>query len=104
QQDPDSVDAATRAYFKHWTPPADQLDLPIQPGGAPLDQLGGVVNLAQAIREYGHLAAQLDPLGGSPPGDPSLNLATYGLTEETLRQLPASLIGGPIATQASEAL
>jgi 2-oxoglutarate dehydrogenase E1 component len=104
QQNPDAVDAATRAYFKHWTPPADQLDLPIQPTGAPLDQLGGVVNLAQAIREYGHLAAQLDPLGSPPPGDPSLDLATYGLTEDALRQLPASLIGGPMATQASNAL
>ena len=27
----------------------------------------GAVNLAQSIRRYGHLAAQLDPLGSRPP-------------------------------------
>ena len=35
----------------------------------------GAANLAESIRRYGHLAAQLDPLGSAPPGDPSLSPA-----------------------------
>lgn len=104
QQNPNAVDAATRAYFQHWTPPGNGVDRLAPPSMAQLDQLSGVVNLAQAIREYGHLAARLDPLGSLPPGDPSLDPATYGLTEENLRQLPASLVGGPVAAQAGNAL
>lgn len=104
QQNPEAVDAATRAYFQHWTPPTDGVDRIAPPSTAQLDQLSGVVNLAQAIREYGHLAAQLNPLGSSPPGDPSLDSATYGLTEEILRQLPASLVGGAVAAGASNSL
>ncbi|GIK37667.1 MAG: 2-oxoglutarate dehydrogenase E1 component [Chloroflexota bacterium] len=104
QQNPSAVDAATRAYFQHWKPPGNGVDRLAPPSTTQLDQLSGVVNLAQAIREYGHLAAQLDPLGSPPPGDPSLDPATYGLTEENLRQLPASLVGGPVAAEASNAL
>jgi 2-oxoglutarate dehydrogenase E1 component len=104
QQNPDAVDPATRAYFQHWTPPSNGVDRIAPPSAEQLDQLSGVVNLAQAIREYGHLAAQLDPLGSPPPGDPALDPATYGLTEEMLRRLPASLVGGPVAAGASNAL
>ena len=101
QQNPDSVDAATKRFFKQWSPPADGVGLP--PTDGQIDKIMGVVNLAQAIREYGHLAAQLDPLGSEPPGDPSLELAARGLTEEDLRHLPASLIGGPISQEAGNA-
>jgi 2-oxoglutarate dehydrogenase E1 component len=63
-----------------------------------VEKLMGVVNLASAIREYGHLAATIDPLGlSNPPGDPSLELESYGLNEAELRQLPATLVGGPAA-------
>ena len=55
-----------------------------------------VANLAQVIRSFGHLAANLDPLGSSPTGDPSLELAYHGLSEDDLHQIPASLVGGPI--------
>jgi 2-oxoglutarate dehydrogenase E1 component len=105
RKDPDTVDEAARAYFKDWTPPGDL----ISPDGAlaepipAIDKIVGAVNYAQSIREYGHLAAQLDPLGSQPPGDPSLDPATHGLSEDDLRRLPASLIGGPLATQEENA-
>ena len=102
QQDPASVDAETRAYFKDWSPPTNGL-LVTSSRVESLDKVVHVVNLAQAIREYGHLAAQLDPLGSPPPNDPALDLVTYGLTEADLRELPASLIGGPIAERATNA-
>ena len=66
-----------------------------------------VVNLATAIREYGHLAARIDPLGlANPPGDPDLHPAAHGLTDDDLRALPASLVGSPMAgaTDAANAL
>ena len=56
----------------------------------------GAVNLAQAVRRYGHLAAQLDPLGSRPVGDPALLPATHGVTEEDLRRLPANLVSSPL--------
>ncbi|PWB46331.1 MAG: 2-oxoglutarate dehydrogenase E1 component [Candidatus Methylomirabilota bacterium] len=93
RQDPDSVDAATRAYFAHWTPPVDRAP-PIS--ALTLDKIVGVIHLTQAIRTYGHLAAQLDPLGRGSTGDPSLEPAFHGVTEEDLHSLPAGLIGGPV--------
>ena len=106
-QDPNSVDAATRRIFEQWSPP-DYL-APTN-GHAPVAELPDVskiaaaVKYAQAIREYGHLGAQLDPLGAPPLGDPSLDMATYGLTEADLRRLPSSLVGGAVAAQTANAL
>ena len=59
----------------------------------------GAVNLAQSIRRYGHLAAQIDPLGSRPIGDPALLPETHGVTEAELRALPADLIAGPVAAR-----
>jgi 2-oxoglutarate dehydrogenase E1 component len=111
QQDPQSVDASARALFAQWSP---MTAAPMSAGtngtaaAAPttapaFDKIVGAVNLAQSIREYGHLGARLDPLGGAPPGDPTLDAATHGITEEDLRQLPASLVGGPVVEQSANA-
>ena len=102
RQDPSSVDAETRALFEQWTPPAEESVEPA--GGMPLLKGVGAVNLAQAIRRYGHLAAQLDPLGSRPLGDPALLPETHGITNEDLRALPASLIWSALADGASHAL
>src|SRR5688572_27294181 len=104
RQDPGSVDADTRRAFESWTPSAD----------APADRNGavaaidtrvivGAANLVESIRRYGHLAAHLDPLGTTPIGDPSLSPRAHGLTDEDLRSLPASLVGGPVAESSSNA-
>jgi 2-oxoglutarate dehydrogenase E1 component len=103
RQDPSSVDAETRALFEGgWRPPAE--DSPRVPDGLPLLKIVGAVNLAQSIRRYGHLAAQLDPLGSRPPGDPSLLPETHGVTEEDLRNLPASLVTSALCAGASHML
>jgi 2-oxoglutarate dehydrogenase E1 component len=52
--------------------------------------------LAQNIRLFGHRAARLDPLGSEPPGDPHLDAGAYGLREQDLANLPASVVGGAI--------
>jgi len=72
--------------------------------GANADKIVSVVKLGQAIREYGHLEAQLDPLGTPYPGEPSLEPAYHNLTEADLHQLPASLIGGPVTPDGTDAL
>jgi 2-oxoglutarate dehydrogenase E1 component len=103
RQDPAAVDAETRQFFASWSPPGDgQLATPaarVAPTATQpeVEKVVGAANFAQSIREYGHLLAQLDPLGGSPPGDPSLELATHGIDDDDLRSLPASLVGGPVA-------
>src|SRR5690606_35723248 len=103
-QDPDSVDAATRRIFERWSPPMSTNGHAVEAAAADIAKIVGAVNYANAIRDYGHLAAQLDPLGAAPPGDPALNPAAHGITEDDLRNLPASLIGGPGANTAQNAL
>ncbi len=98
RQDPASVDAQTRAYFEEWTPTDFQ---PAEPPAAveatDLRAVVGAAKLAESIRRYGHLAAQIDPLGSRPTGDPALVAETHGISEDVLRAVPASVVGGPIA-------
>jgi len=128
RQDPASVDAATRSIFDHWRPADDlpgqgpdaaeglrpvgqtqgekQFEEPLShPVFSDLNKIIAVVNLAQAIRMYGHLEVQLDPLGFFPaPGDSSLLLETYGLSENDLARMPASIVSGSIGEKAPNAL
>lgn len=48
--------------------------------------------LARGIREYGHLAADIDPLGAPRPGDPMLEASTHHISESELQHLPASIV------------
>lgn len=127
-RDPASVDAATRSIFDHWQPAEDllgrepgtveearqagpiqaekQLDmLQVHPLLADLDKTIAVANLAQAIRTYGHLEVQLDPLGFfRAHGDASLLMETYGLTENDLARMPAGIVSGTIGAGVHNAL
>ena len=104
RQDPTAVDAQTRAYFEQWTPP-DQSPVaaPAASGTVDLRAVVGAATLAEWIRRYGHLGAQIDPLGSRPTGDPMLAPEGHGITEEQLRQLPASVVSGPLAEGQSDA-
>jgi len=101
RKDPSSVDPESRAIFEQWTPPADSAEPADASADVPARTAVAAVNLAQSIRRYGHLAAQLDPLGSKPPGDPTLLPETHGLTEDDLRRVPSSLISSPLNDQAS---
>jgi 2-oxoglutarate dehydrogenase E1 component len=104
QRDPSSVDEATRRAFATWTPAEPvALEAPQTPQ-APLQAGIAAFNLAESIRRFGHLAAELDPLGFHDPiGDPSLAPQSHGLTTDTLKQLPASIVSGPAAAGAANA-
>jgi len=100
RNDPGSVDAETRELFQRWTPPVDD-ETPIGNSELPSHIAVAAVNLAQSIRRYGHLAAQLDPLGAAPIGDPTLRPERHGLNENDLRRAPASLVPSPLTAGAA---
>src|SRR5262245_11839778 len=106
QQNPESVDPATRASFERWNPaeiePAASEPMNAQTA-ANVHHVVAATILADSIRRYGHLAAQLDPLGSAPIGDPSLSPESYGINDEDLKRLPASLVGGPVAETSTTA-
>ncbi|MEM8859040.1 MAG: 2-oxoglutarate dehydrogenase E1 component [Chloroflexota bacterium] len=118
QADPNSVSESTRKLFQKWHPQElNGAAVPLTNGhsngyvtapaaaGLSEDKLHlamGVANLAQAIREYGHLAADSNPLY-EPPDDPSLDPLYHGLTEEMMQTLPATLVRGPVSDYTSNA-
>ncbi|MCA1568811.1 MAG: multifunctional oxoglutarate decarboxylase/oxoglutarate dehydrogenase thiamine pyrophosphate-binding subunit/dihydrolipoyllysine-residue succinyltransferase subunit [Chloroflexi bacterium] len=78
-------------------PPAEAAGAPAiaAPGTADDDRLKAVaagMALVKAYRHFGHMAAHLDPLGAEPAGDPALDPAPLGLTEEKMREVPAELL------------
>ena len=80
--------------------------LPSAPSAPQMDvmKIVGAARVTRMVRELGHLTAHIDPLGSEPPGDLGLELATHGLTTEDLAALPASVVGGPLAQDAANAL
>ena len=50
------------------------------------------MGLVSSYRRFGHLAANLDPLGSAPVGDPSLSPETWGLTPALMNAIPASVL------------
>ena len=113
QRDPSSVDEVTRRTFADWTPsdpttPSSAAPARVAGGrdGGPQDTQAAIAafTLAESIRRFGHLAADLDPLGFHDPiGDPSLQPQAHGLTTDTLKRLPASIVSGPAAQGATDA-
>ncbi len=110
--DPNSVDPELRAFFADFQPttngittavPARAVTIAAPPSMAEVRKIVGAASLAVAIREYGHLAARVDPLGSEPPGAPELDPGFHGLTESDLPALPSLVVGGPVAEETSNA-
>ena len=106
---PDSVDAATAEFFRNWSPQEA-----LSNGGAvatgdgasavDMQKVVGAVEYAQAVRQFGHLAARVDPLGRPAPDDPTLYPKEHGITDDDLKSLPPALIiDGPVAAQSGSA-
>jgi len=107
-EDPNAVDTALRIFFDRFPPVFEKKSETLRPelsqDGIPPEKAVAVSRLAEAIRQYGHFDAHLDPLGSPPPGDPWLEESTYGLSKEELAALPARLVGGAAARRSSTAL
>ncbi len=107
RRDPASVDASWRQFFGM----AEAMSGLVQPSaGTPaaadpdlLRKTAAAAALVHAIRENGHLAVALDPLGSAPPGARELTPEFHGVTEADLAAVPAAALGfadGRFATAA----
>ena len=106
RQDPESVDPATRQAFESWTPPSARSRRHAagrRRNQYPEDRRRG---------QPGRVHPPLRPSGGAHRsarlrrriGDPSLSPAAHGITDDDLRNLPASLVGGPVAESSAQCL
>ncbi len=57
-----------------------------------LSHVAAAMALIKAFRMHGHLAAQLDPLGTEPIGDPALDPVPLGLTPEIMAAIPSKVL------------
>jgi 2-oxoglutarate dehydrogenase E1 component len=106
RRDPASVDESWRQFFRF----AESLSgAPPAPAETPsttrvdaelLRKVAAAAKLVDAIRNFGHLAVPLDPLGTPPEGTPELTPEFHGLSEEDLQRIPAAALGGTEGTAA----
>ena len=112
--DPNAVDPESRAFFATLDPaevdrvmqgtaPATTAAPARAAAGVSVEAVVGAAGLTQSIREFGHLAVQLDPLGSAPHGAPELDPAFHGITEQDLRALPPAAVRSPAATGSANA-
>jgi 2-oxoglutarate dehydrogenase E1 component len=99
REDPESLDERTRDFFDSWRPPRVEPNgraaSAATAAGVDVEKIVGVVKYIRAIRDFGHRAAQLDPLGMEPPGDPTLDPEFHDTSEEELEALPANITNAP---------
>ncbi|MFC4411281.1 2-oxoglutarate dehydrogenase E1 component [Chungangia koreensis] len=94
-QSPDEVEPELAALFKEYgapviSSPGHNATAQVEP-----DQFGKVlaaVQLADAIRTHGHLAADIYPLNDRPQAAERIEPSYYGLSEQDLREVPAALL------------
>src|SRR5688572_20861535 len=102
RRDPASVDESWRQFFRF----AEQLggtgstSTTVAADPVYLRKVAGAAALVDAIRQYGHLAVQLDPLGSPPPGAAELTPEFHGITEADLQLVPALALGFDVGTAA----
>ena len=104
QRDPASLDESWRQFFRT----AEAIggggrggaSAGARPDAGVLRKAAGAAALADAIRQYGHLAVRIDPLGSAPPGGPELTSAFHGIADEDLVHVPASALGYETGTAA----
>src|SRR5690349_6640514 len=91
RKDPNAVDEATRKLFERWSPSEAATAVATTQD---LRSLTGAANLAQAIRVYGYLVANLNPLESvpAPLNIPLLTPEFHQTKEEDLLNLPADVV------------
>jgi 2-oxoglutarate dehydrogenase E1 component len=105
-RDPFSVDESWRQFFLlgrrlAGAAPGGPAAIGAAPAGAApvamdtayLRKVAGAAGLVQAVRQYGHLDVQLDPLGSPPLGAAELKPEFHGITEADLATIPGAALG-----------
>jgi 2-oxoglutarate dehydrogenase E1 component len=91
QRDPTSVDGSWRQFFEFAQSLGGGAEPTVTTASA-LRKVAGAAGLVQAIRQYGHLGVQLDPLGSPPLGARELTPEFHGITEDDLRTIPGAAL------------
>lgn len=93
--DPDAVEPELAELFRNFGAPPieEQGEGAVTASGSQTDlrKVLAVYSLLEAIRSYGHLAADIYPLNDRPKDTSRLELSYHGLTESDLVGLPATL-------------
>ncbi|HEY9450688.1 MAG TPA: thiamine pyrophosphate-dependent enzyme, partial [Gemmatimonadaceae bacterium] len=98
-RDPFSVDESWRQFFQMarslagTTPGALSSTTPTTVDTAYLRKVAGAAGLVQAVRQYGHLDVQLDPLGSAPLSAAELKPEFHGITDADLATIPGAALG-----------
>src|SRR6476620_2909746 len=102
RRDPASVDESWRQFFRFAEQLSGSVSTSTTVAADPvyLRKVAGAAALVDAIRQYGHLAVQLDPLGSSPPGAAELTPEFHGIAEADLQLVPALALGFDYGTAA----
>ncbi len=98
-QTPDEVDSELASLFSQYGAPtvegvaaSDSVSsLPVVETNK-FEKVVRAIQLADAIRAYGHLTADIYPLNNGPKDDARINPKTYSLTEEDLREVPVAFL------------
>jgi 2-oxoglutarate dehydrogenase E1 component len=94
--DPESVDSSFKEKFEAWGPPSEGSAPSERTGqnfdGMDLEKLAAALKLAENIRTYGHLAANLYPVGEFPKDNHHIDPKEFNLTIEDLKAIPPSFI------------
>jgi 2-oxoglutarate dehydrogenase E1 component len=101
-QNPSLVDPELKEWFDRWGPPElqdtnndDELKRFTHQANVPanlLEKYVQAVKLADYIRTFGHLDAKINPLETSEKDSSHIDIQKFGLTEEDLKSIPASII------------
>src|SRR6476646_4444403 len=102
RRDPASVDESWRQFFRfaEQLSGVDRSSTTVAADPVYLRKVAGAAALVDAIRQYGHLAVQLDPLGSPPPGAAELTPEFHGITAPDLQLVPALALGFDVGSGA----
>jgi len=104
-RDPSSVDSSWRQFFEvaRSIAGAGSISGPTS-DTAYLRKVAGAAGLIQAIRQYGHLDVQLDPLGSPPLSAAELKAEFHGISNADLETIPGAALGFPDDATAAAAV
>ncbi|WP_397537931.1 2-oxoglutarate dehydrogenase E1 component [Rummeliibacillus pycnus] len=90
---PEEVDADLVALFEQYGAPvveSIEVSTSVEPGN--IAKILAAVQYADNIRAHGHLAADIYPLNNQTKDSTRIEAATYGLTDQDLVKIPASVL------------